>query len=310
MKFDPVSVVVPVRDREKLLVRCLDSVRNQSYRPVRLIVVDNASADNSLKVALDWKGKYETDDFQVSVVSEEQPGAAAARNRGLLEVDTERMLFFDSDDVMLPELLVTVMETFDRNPKLDMVYWRTAVINSKDEVIPKRFAFHDLIRRHIYNAVLSTQAYALRTSFVKRAGGWNSRLMCWNDWELGLRLLANEPNIKGIFRVLVHIYPQQESITGTDFHSRAGEWEKSIEAIEKDCELFPSPLRERVLQMMLYRRTILAAHYKSEGHPELAAPLLDSALGSPLLSKWRRRLLRYIYEYTAHGGRAAYLLWK
>ena len=310
MISNPLSIVIPVRNREKLILRALDSVYNQSYRPIRLIVVDNNSTDATVPAVEKWKEAHESEDFSVKIVSETRPGAAAARNRGLLEVDTDYMLFFDSDDVMLPELAITVMEAFDKNKKLDLVYWRTAYINAKEEVIPKRFAKLDLIRRHIYNGVLCTISYAIRTSFIKRIGGWDSSLKAWDDWELGLRILLNEPDMKGIFRVLVHIYPQTDSITGTDFHSKAGEWEKAIAAMEKDArELTSGSLQRRILSMLLYRKINLAALYSRENFSTLGRDLLETSLKSSGLSKWKKRLLRLIYTYTKNGGRGGYLLW-
>ncbi|MDE6237933.1 MAG: glycosyltransferase [Muribaculaceae bacterium] len=311
MISNPLSIVIPVRNREKLILRALDSVYNQTYRPIRLIVVDNDSTDGTPEAVAKWKEAHESEDFSVKIVSETRPGAAAARNRGLLEVDTDYMLFFDSDDVMLPELAITVMEAFEKNKKLDLVYWRTAYINAKEEVIPKRFAKLDLIRRQIYNAVLSTQAYAIRTSFIKRIGGWDSSLKAWDDWELGLRILLNEPDMKGIFRVLVHIYPQTDSITGTDFHSKAGEWEKAIAAMEKDArELTSGSLQRRILSMLLYRKINLAALYAGEGKIELAESLKAAALKEATLSRFERLMLDFIYSYTRLGGRGGYLLWK
>ncbi|MDE6536457.1 MAG: glycosyltransferase family 2 protein [Muribaculaceae bacterium] len=310
MISNPLSIVIPVRNREKLILRALDSVYNQTYRPIRLIVVDNDSTDATVPAVEKWKSAHESEDFSVKIVSETSPGAAAARNRGLLEVDTDYMLFFDSDDVMLPELAITVMEAFEKNKKLDLVYWRTAYINAKEEVIPKRFAKLDLIRRHIYNGVLCTISYAIRTSFIKRIGGWDSSLKAWDDWELGLRILLNEPYMKGIFRVLVHIYPQTDSITGTDFHSKAGEWEKAIAAMEKDArELTSGSLQRRILSMLLYRKINLAALYSQENFSTLGRDLLETSLKSSGLSKWKKRLLRLIYTYTKNGGRGGYLLW-
>ncbi|MDE6716601.1 MAG: glycosyltransferase family 2 protein [Muribaculaceae bacterium] len=309
MIYRPLSIVVPVKDRERLIVRCLDSIYNQTYRPIRLIVVDNNSTDGTVAAVEKWKEVKESDDFTVKIVSESRPGAAAARNRGLLEVDTDYMLFFDSDDVMLPELAVTVMETFDRNKKLDVVYWRTAIVNDKEEVIPKRFARFDLIRRQVYNAVLSTQAYAIRTAFIKRIGAWNDSLLCWDDLELGLRILLNEPTIKGIFRVLVHIYPQVNSITGTNYYSKVGEWEKALDCMEHYVLSNSHVMSRKILEMITYRRINLAALYHAEGYPEFGETLLHKTISESNLPKWRKKLLSFIYNYTRLGGRAAYLLW-
>ena len=267
MPQKPLSIVIPVKNRPTLITRCLDSVRAQSYRPIRIIVVDNASTDNTHDTVEAWREKNSTPDLSLLLLREDKPGAAAARNRGLQAVDTDHMMFFDSDDRMLPELALTVMEEFQRHPDLDLIYWRTATVNEREEVIPRRFARFNLIKRHLYNAVLSTQSYALRTDFIRRIGGWDETLLCWNDWELGLRLLTARPNIKGIFRTLVHIYPQRESITGTDFHSRAGQWEKAIDKMERHASTLPEPLRTRILRMLLYRRVNLAALYAREGMP-------------------------------------------
>lgn len=313
------SVVIPVYNREGLVKRCLDSVFHQTYRPIRLIVVDNNSADNSKKVVEEWAEQHAEEDFNVRVFEETIPGAAAARNRGLLEVDTEYMLFFDSDDRMAPDLAMHVMETFKKSKNLDVVYWRTAIVNEREEVRVRRFAQFDLLRRQIYNGILCTQSYAVRTSYFKRIGAWDSSLPVWNDFELGLRILAGNPKMKGLNRLLTYIYPQVESITGTDYHSKAGLWEKSLDKMEKDCDLLSESQKKMALSMLLYRRVNLAALYAREGHEELALPLLKAALSAPgqstsgqsapVLSKHRRRLLRLIYEYTRRGGRAAYLLW-
>lgn len=310
MIYRPLSIVVPVRNRPELIRRCLDSIYNQSYRPIRLFVVDNASTDNTPEVVEDWIRTHDSEDFRVTLLHEPKRGAAAARNRGLREVDTDFMLFFDSDDVMLPELAISVMETFDRNKNLDLVYWRRGFVNDRDEVIPGHYAHRDVLGNHLYHSVLSTQSYAVRTSFMKLAGGWKSELSVWDDWELGLRLLGRNPDMKGIFRVLVHIYPQEVSITGTDFHSRVGEWEKAIALMEKDAEMFPEWGARRIRDILTYRKVILAAHYSREGFPELASGLLEKSISDSWLSGWRKKLLRLIYRYTAAGGRGAYLLWR
>lgn len=117
--------------------------------------------------------------------------------------------------------------------------------------------------------------------------------------------------MKGIFRTLVHIYPQTESITGTFFSDKPGEWEKAIEIMERYSETLPASMRFRILDMLLYRRMILAATYDQEGRPDLAQPLREQTMRmASRLPRWRQKLLGWIYNYRRRGGRAAYLLWK
>lgn len=306
---DMMSVVIPVRNREHLIERCLDSVKAQTWCPIRLIVVDNGSTDNTRRVVEDWISRNEENGFQVSLVGESKPGAAIARNRGLKEVDTDFMLFFDSDDMMRHDLIENVMLEFSRCANIDLVYWKSIVKGNNADRL-KKFTLTDQWKCHIYHALLCTQCFAVRTSFFKEAGCWDISLPCWNDWELGIRLLLGNPKMVGIDKVLAEIYPQKESITGENFYSKAGDWERAIDMAERNVEQSGRYDADWLIDMINYRRAILAAHYKREKRPDLAKPLLRKALSHRTLSLPRKWLLKLLYHYTALGGRGAYLLWK
>ena len=304
------SVVIPVRNREHLIGRCLESVKAQTWRPIRVIVVDNGSADNTRQVVKDWILGNEEESFQLTLVEEAKPGATAARNRGMKEVSTEYMLFFDSDDAMHPTLVETAMREFIEHPDLDIVHWRIEVLFPSGKKQLTKFTVTDEWRYHIYHALFATQCYAVKTAFFRNAGFWNEDLYCWNDWELGMRLLLANPLMKGIDRVLATVYHQSDSITGDNFCSKAGEWERAIDATERCVKSSGYKDADWLIDMINYRRAILAAHYKREKRPDLAKPLLRKALSHHTLSLPRKWLLKLLYHYTALGGRGAYLLWK
>lgn len=307
---DMMSVVIPVRNREHLIGRCLDSVKAQTWRPIRVIVVDNGSTDNTRRIVEDWISHNEENSFQVSLVEESKPGAAVARNRGLREVETEYMLFFDSDDVMHSELVETAMSEFIKHPELDIVHWRIEKLFASGKKRLTKFTITDEWRCHIYHSLFSTQCYAVKTVFFRKSGTWNETLYCWNDWELGIRLLLANPLMKGVNRALATVYHQSDSITGDNFNSKAGEWERAIDATERCVESSGYKDADWLVDMINYRRAILAAHYKHEKRPDLAKPLLGKALSHRTLSLPRKWLLKLLYHYTALGGRGAYLLWK
>ncbi len=305
-----ISVVIPVHNRNHLIIRCLDSVKKQFWRPLNVIVVDNASTDSTKSTTEDWARMNSAADFSVTVCEEPQPGAARARNRGLQLTDTEYVLFFDSDDTMHPELVSEVMTSLHKDPQADIAHWRSQLIHDDSRISKRKFTDSDYWRYHIYHALLSTQCFAVRTDFFKKAGGWNVALPAWNDWELGIRLLLNNPVLLPINKTLANIYPQKESITGVDFHSKAGDWERAIDAAETAVEKSGRNDADWIADMINYRRAILAAHYKHEGYPQLAAPLLQQALHHKSITPARKLLLKILYQYTALGGRGAYLLWR
>lgn len=306
-----VGVVIPMYNRRDLICRCLDSVKAQTWRRLEVVVVDNNSTDDSVAVVRDWCERHQvtadTPDFRLKLLSESKPGAAAARNKGLEAITSEHILFFDSDDEMLPDLVESAMrEIGDR----DVVCWDVEVVGLDGKVSHKPCRHGDVIRRQFINAIFSTQRYMARTDFIRCIGGWRDECMVWNDFELGTRIALSGCRFTRLHRTLVRIYAQAESITGTSFTRRAGEWEKTLAIIEQTILTGDWKDRVKALRLLYYRRVILAAHYKREGSAELSRRLLTEALEGRHLSGIDRFWLRCLHAYTAGGGRAAYLLWR
>ena len=300
--MDEISVVIPVFNREQLIIRCLDSVKAQTHRPIRVIVVDNGSTDGTVAAVSRWIETNASGDFRADLFTESKPGAAAARNRGLREVTTDRVMFFDSDDTMRPRLVETVAR--ELTPDLDMIYWKTVEHRASGDFV-RAFSTRNLLERQAYNAMLDTQGMAVKTEFLRRVGEWEERALVWNDWELGLRLLKNNPRIKGVAEILVDIYPQKVSITGETHAEKAGQWETTLDLVEA-----MAAGDRRLIRMVIYRRLNLAALYRREGREDLARPLLAGVLARKELGPLDRLKARLIYHFTSRGGRGAYLLWK
>lgn len=293
----PVTIVVPVYNRSDLIGRCLDSVRAQTFRPLRLIIVDNNSTDCTPETVEKWIKDNGEEALKVELLKECKRGASAARNRGLAEVTSPYTFFFDSDDVMHPGLIETALNAIG---DADIVYWKTSVIGLDGVRRPKPFYRKHHLQRHIFNAQFSTQQYLARTELFRRVGGWNEHAMAWNDWELGCRLLLENPRIVAVPRELVTIYAQADSITGLRFHDRKGERENTIALLES--------LDSSVLRRYLpYIKSVLAAHYRHEGFDTDAEALLAEA--TRRLPTFHGKLLRLLHRYTARGGRAAYYAW-
>ncbi|MFD1211673.1 CDP-glycerol glycerophosphotransferase family protein [Arthrobacter sp. GCM10027362] len=88
------SVIVPVYNVEKYLADCLQSLSNQSYRNIEIIVVDDGSPDNSFAIA----SKFASLDRRIRIVRRENGGLGAARNTGIAEARGDYITFVDSDD--------------------------------------------------------------------------------------------------------------------------------------------------------------------------------------------------------------------
>ncbi len=94
--MDLISVIVPVYNVEKYLDRCVESIVNQTYKKLEIILIDDGSPDNCPKMCDDWAKK----DSRIKVIHKENGGVSSARNCGLDEAKGEYISFVDSDDVI------------------------------------------------------------------------------------------------------------------------------------------------------------------------------------------------------------------
>lgn len=282
-----ISVVIPVHNRAAIVGETLQSIAAQSVAPTAVILVDNNSTDGSMEVLRafaagrpGWK-----------VVSEPRPGAAEARNRGLAEVNTPYVLFFDSDDLMPASHIERISAAIGQNPDADILYWGRLIIGLNGKHIHKRVPTStDLMRPHIFHSTLSTEGYAVRTSFIRALGGWEELLPTWDDYVLGIKLLCANPRVARVADTKVIVRAQVESITGTSFLRKKGTWEAALDR----AEALLARHAPQYIRLIAVRRAILAGEYLREGD--------STALQGLTL---RQRL---IARYVSLGGRGVALL--
>ena len=91
-----ISVIVPVYNAEKYLKKCLDSLVNQSYKDLEIILVNDGSQDGSEKICKD----YEEKDSRIILINKNNGGPSSARNSGIEKANGEYLSFIDSDDYL------------------------------------------------------------------------------------------------------------------------------------------------------------------------------------------------------------------
>lgn len=302
------TVVVPVKNRATLVLRTLASIKAQTWRPLKVIVVDNGSTDGTPSSVEEWITRNSSDDFEVSLDIEPNPGAASARNLGLQAVDTRLMMFFDSDDIMAPGHVESVMRRFHAGDEPDLVCFRVRMhpIDGEDRITKR--PGRDMMVTHICHSLMRTQGYACETALARRAGGWDEETRCWDDLEFGSRVLMEARKRAFISDVNVEVYAQIDSITGTEFTSRKGQWEKVLDKMEVNFRKSRHKHKEKWIRTLAYKRAILAASYSKEKSREAAHETLQKALSNPLLSPLQRLYLKLSYSYASIGGRGSAIL--
>lgn len=126
-----ISVIIPVFNSEKTIKRCIDSVLNQTYKSLEIIIIDDGSTDNSLSLCRNFAER----DARIIVKSVKNGGPSSARNIGLGLAKGDYVAFCDADDWMRPDMMESLMHGLqDDNTQLVMCYYGTE-IKSKTELI-------------------------------------------------------------------------------------------------------------------------------------------------------------------------------
>ena len=106
-----ISVIVPVYNVEAYLDQCMESIIGQSYRNLEILVVDDGSTDDSGSMCDRWAER----DERISVIHQPNGGLSAARNSALDMMNGQLVTMVDSDDVLHPDLVKTLLDVMTRH---------------------------------------------------------------------------------------------------------------------------------------------------------------------------------------------------
>lgn len=127
-----VTIVLPIYNVEKYLERCINSVVNQTYKNLEIILVNDGSTDRSPELCEKWVNK----DKRIIVIHKENSGAGLARNTGIENAHGEYIYFFDSDDYID---LYTIEKLYNlaKQTQADLVLFGSYKVNEKNKIIKK-----------------------------------------------------------------------------------------------------------------------------------------------------------------------------
>lgn len=122
-----ISIIVPIYNVEKYLDRCVESIVNQSYKNLEIILVDDGSPDNCPKMCDEWAKK----DKRIRVIHKENGGVSSARNIGISQSSGDYVTFCDGDDIYTDKFSF-VIENYVVNDKETQIFSCGITKNGKD----------------------------------------------------------------------------------------------------------------------------------------------------------------------------------
>jgi len=297
------SLIIPYHNREKYLPRALRSIAGSTVKPAHLFLVDDASTDRSAEVCRRFADAHK--ELHITMLTAHGRGASAARNTALEQVRTEWVYFFDSDDELSPDYFEEATTAAREHPEADVIACQTRMVFEKGQEKTRSALFNASPADQILTGQLATQGMWLRTDFLKKAGGWNERLPKWNDWELGVRLLAKGAKTWWMQGKEYHrIYQHDESLTGENFFSTLSGIIPALQAVHD-----LSQKNTAMLFALSCKESMLSAHLRREGDIAASQKMRQAAMRT---AKQCGRcgavpFSLLIYIYTRLGGRGGWL---
>ena len=197
-----ISVILPVYDVPEIYLRkCIDSVLNQIYPNWELCIADDASSKPHIKPLLQ---EYAAKDARIKVLHLPANGGISTASNAALALSTgDYIALLDHDDELAEQALYRFAEAIMNDPSLDMLYSDEDKLTPDGERLDPFFK-PDWSPEYFLACMFTCHLGVYRAELVKKAGGWRKQFDGAQDYDLVLRLVANNPRIHHIPDVLYH----------------------------------------------------------------------------------------------------------
>lgn len=202
-----ISVIIPLYNSEKYIAECIKSVLEQSWSNVEVIVVDDGSTDNSLAVAKGFEAE------NVKVLSQQNNGASAARNKGLQEATGDYIQFLDADDLLRGDKLLVSFESLAGHSNAisvcPVIHFNNQDLDHLSQLRPSAYElefyktstdpFEFLLNlygvKNNRSSMIPLHCWLTPANLIKKAGKWDESLTVNDDGEFFCRVILQAQKI-------------------------------------------------------------------------------------------------------------------
>ncbi len=198
-----ISIIIPSYNHEKYIGKCIDSVLQQTYKNLELIIIDDGSTDSSNKIISAYT------DQRIVYVKQSNHGAHSAINRGLVLAKGEYLTILNSDDLYHPQRLERCLQAFQNDQGIDFISTWIDVININGDVLGIKMSWKNMepwemknkeltfagsedyaLNALMANFVSTTSNMIFKRSVYEKLGGMRN-LRFTHDWDFLLRVSSN-----------------------------------------------------------------------------------------------------------------------
>ncbi len=182
-----VSVIIPVFNRQDYVAETIESVINQTYNNIEIVIINDGSTDNSEEIIRSFAAHYPK---KINLINQQNQGQVKARNNGLKVARGEFIAFLDSDDVWLPEKIEKQIHLFEN--EVGLVYSGVQYIDALGKVIGGELCDQS-IRGSVYEKLLVKNrmtggTVVVKNEALKKVGLFDETLKAAENWDLWIRI--------------------------------------------------------------------------------------------------------------------------
>jgi len=185
-----VSVIIPTFNSERFLDRCLNSLKEQSYKKLEIIVVDDGSTDSTLGIA---------EKHNCNIIRNQRKGRAEAKNEGIRQSNGKYLLFLDSDMELTSDLISKCVSLVGSDPRVGGIVIPELSVGESFWVKVRDF------ERSFYAGSVVESARFFPAKLVKEVGGYEEGLIFFEEFTLPYKIQMRGYGVRiRVNSVIVH----------------------------------------------------------------------------------------------------------
>jgi glycosyltransferase involved in cell wall biosynthesis len=271
MPYPPVTVLIPAYNARRTIGRALDSVWNQNYPEMEVIVVDDGSSDGTGTEIHKVRGR------NLRLIRlEENRGECGAMNVGIQEARTDYIAFLDADDEWLDNKLLTQLPIIESHPKMSFIACGGESVNPEGQVfhafgleLPP-YSPGEFWRALLVKSYIAKPTVVARRAKLLEVGGFDETLKISGDQDMWIRMALNG-EVGFVPEVLVRVHDTPNSLTK---RHGAREDEVLLPMIRDHLSRLTSRVSHRELRQILGARYAATGRNLYPGRPSRGAALV------------------------------------
>ncbi|WP_316796706.1 glycosyltransferase family A protein [Pedobacter agri] len=207
MSFALVSIIIPVYNAEKYLSETIESAMNQTWKNIEIIIVDDGSTDDSLRIARDFENSF------IKVYHQPNKGASSARNYGFKISKGDYIQYLDADDLLSNDKIenqLNTLKNFEDHISITKTVYFKKKININDSSVNREWFNNnhnepvDFLKRLYANddiisksgGMVTLHSWLTPRTVLTKAGDWNEGLTVDDDGEYFCRVILASQGIR------------------------------------------------------------------------------------------------------------------